>query len=136
MNIIIKKSTVQRKINKWLVFAIVTFVAISFVSYFILNSGAKVQQTNALYTLNAECASYAQLLTSELAANSSACQQARDLNVSNGSTFACGAAFYCSYSYSCASQKPVQNNTLACLCDALKSNSVVADGLCFKQQLS
>ena len=135
MNIIVKRSANQSKINKWLVFAIVIFVSVSFVSYFILNSGAKVQQNNALYTLNAECASYAQLLTGELAANSSACQQAKYLNVSN-STFACGAVFYCAYSYSCSVQPPMQNNSLSCLCDALKSSSIVASGLCFKQKLS
>ena len=135
MNILVKRSSSQKRINKWLVFAIIIFVSVSFVSYFILNSGAKVQQNNALYTLNAECASYAQLLTNELALNSSACQQSRYLNVSN-STAACGAVFYCSYSYSCAAQPPVQNNSLSCLCDALKSSSIVANGLCFKQQLS
>lgn len=129
---ILKRQETGRKINKWLVIAIFLFVAALALSYAISTSLVYKTSATQVATLNFECSTYASQLTSQFALNSSACNQV----AVNGTPLynkTCGAVFYCYYSSACSYQKPTGPNILSCLCDALKPNQVIAQGLCLKQ---
>lgn len=131
-----KERKIKRHWNLWIITAIVTFAIVTISSYLVLTSITSSQQTQQLITLNSECASYGAQLTQELAANSTACLLNKNFTASTNITTVCGATFYCAYSVSCANTKPVQTNTLNCLCDGLFPNRVAMNGFCFKQALS
>lgn len=136
MKITVKREAVKRAVtNKWLIASVAIFAIAIALGYYISSSVASTQEVQQVGVLNQECAAYGQQLTTELAANSTACQQ--NTIVANSSiSSVCGAVFYCTYSSSCAYTKPVQTNTLSCLCDALTPTQVVLSGACFKQSLS
>jgi CBS domain containing-hemolysin-like protein len=136
MKITLKRESIKHRVfNKWIVIAVIIFAVAVGVGYFIAISVNSSQENQQIGMLNLECAAYGQQLTSELVANSTACQMNNVAGLSNA-TSVCGAAFYCYYSSSCAYSQPVETNTLSCLCDALRFNQVVASGLCFKQIIS
>ncbi len=138
MKLILTRSSGERTgLNKWLIFAIVLFAVVALAVYYASSKANSAQQLQQVQILNQECALYGQQLTSELASNSTACTSLNSsITPSNVTDVACGSVLYCSYSYSCASHKPVTANTLNCLCTVLKNNKVILPGLCVKQLLS
>ncbi len=137
MKLIIKEQEVGKKkpLNKELILVVLVFVGVAVFVYLIATTiNGQIQQNN-LASFNAEAAAYGNQLTSELSINSSACQQSATSNNTN-LTLACGAVFYCRYSSACESQLPnLSSKTISILCDAFKSNRVIATGMCFKQQI-
>ena len=138
MKIIIKRrENKERKLNKQLIAAMIFFVVISVLVYFIAVSLNHVSQNNKVAKLNAEAAAYANQLTAEVSANSSACTQNYSL-LSNSSNpkIGCGVVFYCYYSSACQYSGPQSANYVSFLCDAFKPSQLIAAGMCFKIALS
>ncbi len=135
MRILIKKGRKEsRPINKWLMITVAILVTAIALAYFVSVSVNNAKTQQQISTLNLECAGYGQQLTSAAASNldTPACQN------QNGSKLpSCGAVFYCYYS-AAACEKAGETNTsvLSCVCDALRSNEVLAanQGVC--QRLS
>ncbi len=137
MKLIIKKEEKEKKrINKQFIFAMLFFVIIAVLVYFIAVSLNHVSQQKDIAKLNAEAAAYGQQLTSEIAANSTACMQNYSFANSSKAKIGCGAVIYCYYSSSCQYSGPQSANTVSFLCDAFKPDKVIATGMCFKVSLS
>lgn len=136
MKLIIKKEEKEKKrINKQFIFAMLFFVIIAVLVYFIAVSLNHVSQQKDIEKLNSEAAAYGQQLTSEIAANSTACTQNYSFANSSKVKIGCGAVLYCYYSSSCQYSGPQSPNTVSFLCDAFKPNKVIATGMCFKVNL-
>ncbi len=124
----------KRRIDGWLLFAVIMFALIGTLSYLFLFGVSADRNATTLSILNQECGSYAAQLTSELAVNSTACLTANQTGVANATRF-CGLTYYCYYASSCQSSATVKNNSLNCLCDAFKPTQVIFTGFCFNQGL-
>ena len=124
-----------KKINKQLIAAILFFAIIVVLVYFISVSLNHISQQKDLAKLNAEAAAYGQKLTSEISANSTVCTQNYTFANASKVKIGCGAVFYCYYSTACQYSGPQSPNTVSFLCDAFKSNNVIATGMCFKVSL-
>ncbi len=134
MKLIIKKETAADKKphRRDLILSILVFAAVAVFVYLVAAAiNGKIQQGN-LANFNAQAAAYGNQLTAELAANSSTCQQQNVINATKAN-MVCGSVFYCSYSSACQAQLPnLPSSTISILCDAFKSNRVIATGMCFK----
>ena len=98
MKFIIKKEEKEKKrINKQFIAAMLFFVIIAVLVYFIAVSLNHVSQQNDIAKLNAEAAAYGQQLTSEISANSTACTQNYSFANSSNAKIGCGAVIYCYY---------------------------------------
>ncbi len=131
MNILIKKSPKEnRPINKWMIVFVVILAITIILGYLVSVSVSNVKTQQQITTLNFECVAYGQELTSAASSNlnTSACQNQNSTQLPS-----CGAVFYCYYSSSaCEKADQTQGNLLSCVCDALRSNEVVAanQGIC------
>ena len=133
MKLIIKKEEKEKKrINKQFIVAMLFFVIIAVLVYFIAVSLNHVSQQKDIAKLNAEAAAYGQQLTSEIAANSTVCTQNYSFVNSSKVKIGCGAVIYCYYSSACQYSGPQSPNTVSFLCDAFKPDKVIATGMCFK----
>ena len=136
MKLIIKTEEKEKKrVNKQLIAAVIFFIVIVALVYFIAVSLNHVSQQKDIEKLNAEAAAYGQQLTSEIAANSTACTQNYSFANSSKVKIGCGAVIYCYYSSACQYSGPQSSNTVSFLCDAFKPNKVIATGMCFKVNL-
>jgi hypothetical protein len=137
MKLIIKKEEKEKKkINKQFIAAMVFFVVIAVLVYFIAISLNHVSQQNDIARLNAEAAAYGKQLTSEISTNSTVCTQNYTFANSSKVKIGCGAVLYCYYSSACQYKGPQTPNTISFLCNAFKPDQVIATGMCFKVPLS
>jgi hypothetical protein len=137
MKFIIKKGEKEKKrINKQFIAAMLFFVVIAVLVYFIAISLNHISQQNEIVKLNAEAAAYGRQLTSEISANSTACTQNYTFANASAAKLGCGVVVYCYYSSSCQYSGPQSSNIISFLCNAFKPNQVIATGMCFKVSLS
>jgi hypothetical protein len=133
MKIVLKKKEKEKtKINFQFILAIMFFIAIVVLVYFIAITLNGVSAQKNVQNLDSQAFLYGQQLTRELSQSSALCSQnASTVNSSVLST-ACGVTLYCYYSPSCEYNASQYKNDISIMCNAFKPNKVVATGICFK----